>query len=255
MLEPRSSTRSPSHAQRASLRRRTLRSGPVRRNRAGGDTPFVPPLARPADRPQPGGRTACPASQSAEGDSLLLLILPAQNWSWCDWPNDRGRTHESRLDWEEIRCCAFGGTGFASRPPRRSSGQPLEEGQHVRTAFGSPLVWRTGGRLRSSHACASGARRERGSVALLVLPGQAWRDPRIDDSRVWRAWSAYVNQQFLLDVLPRQRSGTRRAPPLATRLERVHRQAGAADRSPPPLMAPRSRTRPSARPTGCANRE
>jgi len=67
---------------------------------------------------------------------------------------------------------AFGGTGFAIRPPRH---QRLEEGQHGRSSFSSPSTSGPGGRIRPGHSDGSGARSRRAAVALLLLSGRARR--------------------------------------------------------------------------------
>jgi len=147
---------------------------------------------------------------------------------------------------------AFGGTGFAIRPPRH---QRLEEGQHGRSSFSSPSTSGPGGRIRPGHSDGSGARSRRAAVALLLLSGRARRGHRIDNPRVREAASPNHIQQLLLHALPRLRSGTCRAPPFPAGDGWLHRKAGVAHRSAPRSLATRSGARPGARAGGCPNRQ
>src|SRR6188768_3831948 len=132
---------------------------------------------------------------------------------------------------------------------------PLEEGHRGRNALGARDAGTGAGRVGSRHASVSSSQRERGTIALFVLSGRDRRRPRSDDPGLWEAGSAYVSQQLLLGVLPRQRAGIGGAPPFATRVERVHREAGACNRPATRPVATRPGSRPGARPAGRPNRQ
>ena len=73
--------------------------------------------------------------------------------------------------------------------------------------------------------------------------------------RVRYSSSGHVDQQLLLDPLPRLRHGVGCAPSVAAGVERLHLEACAAHRSAARSMAAGSGTRPGARPSGCPSSE
>ena len=168
-----------------------------------------------------------------------------------------GRTHETEARVGEVRKPGVARSGGRASQPRiaRKFFTPLEEGHRGWNTLGARYTGTGAGRVGSRYACLSSSQRQRGTIALFVLSGRDRRRPRSDDPGVWEAGSAYVSQQLLLGVLSRQRAGIGRAPSFATRVKRVHREAGASNRSATRPVATRPGTRPGARPAGRPNRQ
>ena len=136
----------------------------------------------------------------------------------------------------------------SARGERADSRRPVpphfrERSSHARSARGSALT------------CTGGEHAPFETALLLLLSSRA-RGRRFGrDLGLPCPWSLLVSQQLLLDTLPRLRASTRRTPPIASCIQRLHLDANAVDRSAARPMAKRRGPRPNARASCCPERQ